>query len=144
MQYLAEQKPELELLPRELKARMTAVKWQFWETAHWDPACAIFMFERVVKKIFRRGDADPAEIRRGEGMMARLGPVLDGELQKHRYVEGDKLTVADISLGASLVSADQAQFPIEPYRAIQRWRAELSALPGWKKPLTHQAAPAAA
>jgi glutathione S-transferase len=141
VQYLAEQKPELELLPRDLKARMNAVKWQFWESAHWDPACAIFMFERVVKKIFNRGDADPAEIKRGEEAMARLGPVLDGALQAHRYVAGDKLTVADISLGAALVSADQGQFPLEPYRGIQRWRAELSALPGWKKAAALQTPP---
>jgi len=112
---------------------MTAVKWQFWETAHFDPACAIFMFERVVKPLFGRGEASESEIKRGEDLMARLCPILDGALQKTRYVAGDTLTVADISLGATLVAADQAKMPIEPYRGIQRWRTELAALPGWKK-----------
>ena len=112
---------------------MTAVKWQFWESAHFDPACAIFMFERIVKPAFGRGEASPQELERGAELMVRLGPVLDAALQKTRYVAGDALTVADISLGATLVSADQAKMPIEPYRAIQRWRAELSQLPGWIK-----------
>lgn len=133
VQYLAALKPESGLLPMDLKARMTAVKWQFWETAHFDPACAIFMFERVVKPLFGRGEASESEIKRGEELMARLCPVLDGALQKTRYVAGESLTVADISLGAALVSADQAKMPIEPFRGIQRWRTDLASLPGWSK-----------
>ena len=133
VQYLASLKPESGLLPADLKARMTAVKWQFWESAHWDPACAIFMFERVVKPLFGRGEADPAELRKGEAALARLAAVLDGQLQVTRYVAGDALTVADISLGATLVSAEQAQMPLESYRGIQRWIAELRATPGWTK-----------
>jgi len=133
VQYLASLRPQSGLLPADLKARMTAVKWQFWESAHFDPACAIFMFERIVKPAFGRGEASPQELESGAELMVRLGPVLDAALQKTRYVAGDALTVADISLGATLVSADQAKMPIEPYRAIQRWRAELSQLPGWIK-----------
>ena len=89
VQYLASLRPEAGLLPADLKARMTAVKWQFWESAHWDPACAIFMFERVVKPLFGRSETDPAELEKGEAAMARLAPVLDGQLQKTRYVAGD-------------------------------------------------------
>jgi glutathione S-transferase len=133
VQYLASLKPESGLLPADLKARMTAVKWQFWESNHWDPACAIFMFERVVKPLFGRGGEDPEEIKKGEAAMARLAPVLDGQLHSTRYVAGDALTVADISLGASLVSAAQARMPLEPYRGIQRWIAELRATAGWTK-----------
>lgn len=133
VQYLASLRPQSGVLPADLKARMTAVKWQFWETAHFDPACAIFMFERVVKPLFGRGEASKSELDRGEELMARLCPVLDAALQKTRYVAGDTLTVADISLGATLVSADQAKMPVEPYRGIQRWRTELAALPGWIK-----------
>ena len=133
VQYLASLKPQSGLLPADLKARMTAVKWQFWESAHWDPACAIFMFERVVKPLFGRGEAAADEIARGEELLGRLAPVLDGALQKTRYVAGDALTVADIALGASLVSANQAKMPLEPYRGIQRWRTELATHPGWIK-----------
>lgn len=141
VQYLASLKPESGLLPTDLKARMTAVKWQFWETAHFDPACAIFMFERVVKPLFGRGESSESEIKRGEELMARLCPVLDGALQKTRYVAGESLTVADISLGATLVSADQARMPIESYRAIQRWRTDLAALPGWIKASSQMRSP---
>ena len=64
---------------------------------------------------------------------ADVKKALDAQLQQSRYAAGDALTVADISLGASLVSADSAKMPLENYRAIARWRTELAALPGWKQ-----------
>jgi glutathione S-transferase len=141
VQYLASLKPESGLLPGDPKGRATVLKWQFWESCHWDPACVVFMFERVVKPLFGRGQADPAEIKRGEELMARLGPVLDGQLQKTRYLTGDTLTVADLSLGSTFASADQAQFPLEPYRGIHRWLTEIKALPAWAETKAMQVPP---
>lgn len=133
LQYLAAQKPAAELLPEDIKARLQIVKWQFWDSAHWDPACAIFAFENYVKQLFQRGEPDAREIARGEEMFARLAPVLDGELQRHRYVAGESLTLADFSLGAMNFIAEQAKFPLESYRGIQRWAADLRSLPSWQK-----------
>ncbi|HEX3654124.1 MAG TPA: glutathione S-transferase family protein [Rhizomicrobium sp.] len=136
LQYLAAQKPETGLLPEDIKARSQIVKWQFWDSAHWDPACAIFAFENYVKKLFQRGEPSVSEIARGEEMFARLGPVLEAQLQKHRYVAGDALTLADFSLGAMNYIAEQAKFPLESYRGIQRWAADLKSLPSWQKTAT--------
>jgi glutathione S-transferase len=133
LQYLAASKPDSGLLPNDTKTRMQIVKWQFWDSAHWDPACAIFAFENYVKKLFQRGEPSASEIARGEEMFARLAPVLDGELQKHRYVAGDTLTLADFSLGAMNYIAEHARFQLEPYRGIQRWAADLKSLPSWQK-----------
>ncbi|HEY1962578.1 MAG TPA: glutathione S-transferase family protein [Rhizomicrobium sp.] len=133
LQYLADLKPDVGLLPQDPKTRLQVVKWQFWGAAHWDPACAIFAFENYVKKLFGRGDPAPAEIARGNEQIARNAPVLDAQLQKHRYVAGDTLTVADISLGAMFWIAEQAQFPLEEYRGVQRWAADLKSLPSWQK-----------
>lgn len=132
IQYLASKKPEAGLLPDEPKARAAITKWQFWDSAHWDPACAIFAFENYVKKLFGRGEPDPKEIERGEELMARICPVLDGELQKQRYVAGDTLTAADFSLGGMFWIAENAKFPFEPYRGIQRWAADLQSLSSWR------------
>src|SRR5450759_2639902 len=35
-QYLAVQKPESSLLPKDEKARIDVTRWQFWDLAHWD------------------------------------------------------------------------------------------------------------
>jgi glutathione S-transferase len=131
LEYLASLKPESGLLPSQTRARLAVTKWLYWESAHWDPACAIFAFERVVKALFNRGEPDQAEIAKGTAMFERVGKVLDGALAQHRYVAGEHLTVADISLGASLCIADQAGFPIDEYRHIQRWKADVTSLPSW-------------
>jgi glutathione S-transferase len=45
MQCLALKKPQSGLLPSEEKARLDVTRWQFWDAAHWDPACVVFVFE---------------------------------------------------------------------------------------------------
>jgi len=142
VQYLASLKPESRLLPQDTRPRLQVEKWLFWESAHWDPACAIFAFERVVKALFQRGEADPAEIAKGEQQFARVGKVLDGVLARSRYVNGETLTVADFAIGSSMCIAEQAKFPIEPFRSIQRWAADLKSLPSWAKTETMRMPPA--
>jgi glutathione S-transferase len=39
-QYLASKRPESGLLPKDERARLEVTRWQFWELAHWHPACA--------------------------------------------------------------------------------------------------------
>ena len=131
--YLASTKPDSGVLPGDVKDRLAVEKWQFFDANHWDPACAVFVFEHIVKGALGRGAADPAEIARGEQMFQRNAPTLEGQLQKNRYVAGDRLTVADISLGAAMAAAEMAHYPLESYRAIQRWHADLKALPAWAK-----------
>lgn len=131
--YLASLKPDSGMLPAETKPRLQIEKWQFWESVHWDSACAIFAFERVVKPLFGRGEASESEIARGTQMMERFAKVLDGELARHRYVAGDKMTVADISIGASMILAEPARFPLEAHKNILRWKADLTGLPSWQK-----------
>ncbi|HEY2069341.1 MAG TPA: glutathione S-transferase family protein [Rhizomicrobium sp.] len=138
VEYLCARKPESGVLPQELKARLQIVKWMYWESAHWDPAIAIFMFERVVKKMFGRGEEIPSEIERGTVLLDRLAKVLDGELQKHRYIAGDALTAADLVLAGTFCHAEAARFPLEPYRAIHRWAAEMQALPAWAQTIAMQ------
>ena len=137
--YLASKKPAMGLLPEETKARLQIEKWQFWESGHWDPACAILVFERVVKPQFGRGETSQSEIARGTQLLERLAKVLDGQLSQHRYVAGDTMTVADISIGSVLCLSQAAKFPLENHRNIQRWEAGLKSLPAWSKTVAMQA-----
>ena len=144
LEYFASLKPEAGLLPSEIRGRLAVAKWLFWESAHWDPACVPFAFERVVKPLFGRGTEDPAEIARATPGLERVAKVLDGVLAKQRYVAGESLTLADIAIGASLCIDEQARFPLEPYRGIARWSAEIKALPSWTRTRALQVPPARA
>ena len=111
-------------------------RWQFWDHAHWDPACAIFIFENVVKPLLLGiKQADAGELAKGAERFHRGAKVLDAQLKGRKYITGDTLTLADFGIGCPLVLAPPAQIPIEPYGEIKRWYATLSALPAWQQTL---------
>ena len=132
-QYLAAKKPEGGLLPTDPRNRADVTRWQFWDSAHWDPACGTLVFERLVKKLLGQGDPDPAQVEKGEADVRRLGGVLNGWLTGRRFLCGDRLSVADFSVGAWLNYAQPAAYPIHEFKEIDRWYAGLMELPAWRE-----------
>jgi glutathione S-transferase len=136
LQYLALQRPDSGLLPREERARLDVTRWQFWELAHWDPPCAGFLLERVVKPaLVGTSEPDQATLGRAEEQWHRAAKVLDNHLEGRSFVCGDALTLADFSLGAALNLAEAGRFPLAPYAQIRRWHAALCELPAWRRTL---------
>jgi glutathione S-transferase len=142
-QYLALRRPESGLLPKDERARLEVTRWQFWELAHWHPACAVFAFEHVVKPLIGLGQPDKAEVAKGTEAFERAATVLDSQLKDRKFVAGDTLTLADFSIGAAMNLAEIAHFPVAPYGAIQRWYAGLRTLPAWQETLARTAMPTA-
>jgi glutathione S-transferase len=144
-QYLALRRPESGLFPADERARLDVTRWQCWELAHWDPACAIFAYEYVAKPlVLGIMEPDQVELAKGAERFERVAKVLDGHLEGKQFVSGDALTLADFSLGSALNLAEIAHYPIEPYAEIKRWYAGLRALPAWQKTLAQCALPVAA
>jgi glutathione S-transferase len=141
LQYLAAKKPESGLLPADPRGRADVNRWQFWEMAHWDPACGALLFERFVKRLFGGGGPDPAEIAKAEPNFHRYAEVLNGCLEGRRFITGNNLTVADFSLGCWLNYADVARYPLEPYSEIRRWYAGLMELPAWRESIVRPPMP---
>jgi glutathione S-transferase len=145
LQYLASRKPDSKLLPRDERARLDVTRWQFWDLAHWDPHCAVFIFEHVVKPVvIKAGEPDPAALAKGAELFHRSATVLDGQLKGKPWITGDTLTIADFSLGAPMNYAEMAHFPLDSYREIRRWFGTLSALPAWQQTRAQTALPRAA
>jgi len=132
-QYLAAKKPERGLLPSDPRGRADVSRWQFWDSAHWDPACATLVFERMLKKVFGQGDPSPAQVAKGEEEVRRFGGVLNGSLAGRRFLCGDQLTVADFWVGAWRNYSQPAAYPIGDLREIKRWYAGLMELPAWRE-----------
>lgn len=143
-QYLAGKNVESRLLPADERGRLDVTRWQFWDLAHWDPPCSIFIFENVIKAaVLKIGEPDPEAITKGSELFHRAAKVLDGQLKGQKFVIGDHPTVADFSLGAVMNVAAIAKIPVEPYADIMRWYDTLRALPSWQKTLAQCAMPAA-
>jgi glutathione S-transferase len=144
LQYLAGKKPQSGLLPTDDTGRINVTRWQFWDACHWDPSCAIFLFENLVKSvILKAGEPDQAALAKGAELFHRSAKVLDDQLKRNKYVAGDRLTLADFAIGAPLHYAAQVRLPLEPYAEITRWYGTVRSLPAWQKTLA-QCAPAAA
>lgn len=139
-QYLALQKPESGLLPKDDLARLDVTRWQFWDLAHWDPATGGYTFERVAKPRVLGLEPDQAAVTKAEELFHRSARVLDAQLKGKKFVAGGTLTVADFALAGGLMHAEAAKIPVGQYGEISRWLASLQALPAWGKTLALAAA----
>jgi len=69
--------------------------------------------------------------------------VLNQHLKGRDFICG-ALSCADFAIGAPMIVAERAQFPLEDYAEIRRWYSKLSALPAWGKTLAMGQMPQAA
>lgn len=130
-QYLASKKPNA-LWPDNGRLRADISRWQCWELAHWAPALFRFFKENMIKKFIGGGDPDPAEIRKGEELLSRYGRVLNQHLSGRRFLVGDALTLADISVASHLMHTEMGRVPVHLYPEIQRWFGNIALLPAWQ------------
>jgi glutathione S-transferase len=136
LQYLAGKKPESGLLPTDEAGRLNVTRWQFWDASHWDPACAVYVFENIVKAVvLKSGEPDQAALAKGAELFNRAAKVLDDQLKRNKYVAGDRLTLADFAIAAPLNYTEMARLPLTPYAEITRWYGAVRALPAWQKTL---------
>lgn len=133
MQYLASKKPESGLLPRDEKARADVSRWQFWDAAHFSPQLAALAFEKILKGMLGMGEPDATKIQEALTNFRRFAAVLNQRLQGKTYVVGNALTVADLTLGSSLMYAPQTEAPLAEFPNIQSWFSRITELDGWKK-----------
>jgi glutathione S-transferase len=133
MQYLASKKPESGLLPLDEAARADVARWQFWDATHFSPHLAAVAFEKVFKAMMRLGDPDTRKIEEALGNVRRFGAVLNKRLEGGRYVVGNALTIADLTLASSLMYAKQAEIPLTEFPNVEAWFSRISELDAWKK-----------
>jgi glutathione S-transferase len=133
MLYLLAKKPGNTLYSNDPRVQADIHRWMFWNIAHWNAACTVFIYEHLVKKFLNAGDPDPAEIKKGEELFKRFAQVLDHHLKGREWLVGDHLTVADYAVAASLDLREAAHYPVDQYQEILRWYGNIEKLDAWKK-----------
>lgn len=131
VQYLASQASDNPFWPSDARARADILRWQFWESTSWAPACIVFVFENILKSILRRGAPDPEELTKGEEKFHRCAKVLDSHLAKQPWLVGDSMTLADISVAPVLIYAESAKYPLAGYNHINAWFDKIRQMPAW-------------
>jgi len=130
--YLAAKRPESGLWPADLTGQADVMRWLTWESAHWDAeSCGMVAFEKTSKAVLGLGSPDAAFIARGEANFARFAAVLDQHLERKAWLIGDRLTIADFSVGALVPTAERLGLPVARFPAIGRWYRSLAELPAW-------------
>ncbi len=123
------------LIPTDPKPRAQMHQWISWNTAHFGPACMIFLFENMVKALLKIGEPDPKQLEKGETEFARFGAVLNAHLKGRKHMVGNSSSIADHHVFASLVHAGGCGLPVAKFPEIQRWSAEMAASAPWQKAL---------
>jgi glutathione S-transferase len=87
---------------------------------------------RFLRGLQKTGETPVTEFLRGRARSAFH--ILEKHLADRRFVIGERPTIADLSLAGYAfydeeTGIDRAEFP-----EIERWKARIAALPGWKHP----------
>jgi glutathione S-transferase len=131
--YMASKRPESGVWPSDLKGQADVLRWLFWESAHWDAeSCGMVAYEKGSKDVLGLGPPDPAFIARGEQNFSRFAAVLNDSLKAKTWVLGNRLTLADFSIGGLLPTAERFELPLERFPEICRWYEGLASLPAWR------------
>jgi glutathione S-transferase len=131
--YMAAKQPNGGLWPSDLRGQADVLRWLAWESAHWDAeSCGMVAFEKASKAVLGLGAPDPAFIARGEQNFVRFAAVLDDQLKGRTWLIGERLTIADFSIGALVPTAARLRLPLARFCEIGRWYEGLAVLPAWR------------
>jgi glutathione S-transferase len=108
------------LVPTGARERAEVDRWLAWQLAHLQPATSKVAYERMVKKLTKRGEPDPAAIEAGTAEFATVSAVLDASLEGREYVAG-ALSVADFALASPYSIASSCGLDVTPYRRVNAW-----------------------
>lgn len=115
-----------ELLPKNDFDLAKVQQWQFFEQYSHEPYIAVARFIAKYLGLLVERQAE-YESKQAGGHKALN--VMEQQLQKSRYLTGDNLTTADISLYGYTHVAEEGGFDLKKYPAIQSWLDRIASEP---------------
>jgi glutathione S-transferase len=108
-----------DLIPKDAFEAAKMDEWLFWEQYSHEPYVAVCRFH--MKYLGRSAsDLDPDRVKRGYAALARM----EHQLAATRFLVGDRLTLADVSLLAYTRLAHEGGFHLDGYASLRRWIRE--------------------
>jgi len=115
--------------PRDDAERREILRWLLWDNHKLTSYTATYRFLRTFT-----AEPDPAVVAFLRGRAENAWKVLDAHLGDRRFVVGDRLTIADLSLCGYLFWPDEIDVDWAAYPAIRDWLERVSAEPRWMHP----------
>jgi glutathione S-transferase len=133
LQYLASKKPAAGLLGKNESERIDIVRWQCWDAAHLSAQVGVLIWENMLKSMFGVGVPDQKAVAAAMEQVKRFCGVLDTSLKGKKYLVGDSLTVADLTIAATFTYAGPLNIPVSSFPNLKAWFERITALDAWKK-----------
>lgn len=131
MKYLC-RKHNSDFYPDDIVAQANVDKWLDFIGAHLSNGLAKVLFNKVIAGLID-AEVDEKSMQDGYGFMERFMKVIDQQLGKSNYLAGDKMTIADFCLLATVDPVEAIDFDLADYPNIQSWRNKLTSEPFYKK-----------
>lgn len=129
--YLADKKPEAQLLPPEPRARAEVMRWLFFSATHIQPWLSLLGQERILKA--RVGlSPEPVLLALAERELGRFLRVLEEQLGERDYLAG-RFSLADIAVGGGLQFSESRGFQLATYPRLSAWRERLRSRPSFQE-----------
>jgi glutathione S-transferase len=113
----------------EAVERREILRWLLWDNHKLTSFTATLRFMRTFAR-----DSEPAVVAFLSGRAETAWRVLDAHLTGRRYVVGDRLTIADLSLCGYLFWPEEIGVDWEAYPNIRDWLACIRSEPRWEHP----------
>ena len=109
--------------------RREILRWLLWDNHKLTSYTATYRFMRAFVK-----NPDPAVLEEFRRRAETAWGVLNTHLERRKYVVGERLTIADISLVGYLYFDDEIGTDWSDYPAMREWLARIRSEPRWVHP----------
>ena len=100
--------------------RYEIMKWMSWESCHFAPAVGKIIGQ-IIFAPMRGAQPDPKIIQQGIEEFRRYAAVANAQLEKTKFLTGDKPTLADFAVSVWLGYEKICGLPLSDYPRLSRW-----------------------
>lgn len=120
-----------QLLPKSFKTQLKVMQWLFWQSSNWSKVAGVFAHRRLIMPFW--GLTKNSEIPHKKiNEFHQQAKILDTNLSQTPFLVEDKASIADISIASFLILSEPAEIPLQDFKNIQRWLANLQHKSWWQ------------
>jgi GST-like protein len=123
--YLAEKTGKL--MPKDIRGRMDAMQWLFWQVAGLGPMAGQLIF------FLRSSEKIPFAVDRYRSETGRLFKVLNKRLEGREWLAGDSYSIADIATYGWAAPYNLFGLDLDEYPELERWLEAIASRPSTER-----------